>query len=107
MGYETKRRWPRRSVVIDCAIEGVSSRASVRLTDLSVGGGYVDANTMLSAGDPVKLVMTVDDVEIAVGARVLYTFGAMGFGFAFDLDNMPAETRQRIAEFVSRGDAVA
>ena len=38
-----RRRAERRPIVAECRIEGLSSRADMRLTDLSLNGGYVDA----------------------------------------------------------------
>lgn len=98
--YTPRRRWPRLPVVVECRIEGVST--PVRLSELSFGGGYVDTTAILSAGDPVSLVMILDGEEATVSGRIIYTHTAMGFGFAFALDELPEPSRTRIAAFLKR-----
>jgi hypothetical protein len=69
---------------------------------LSFGGGYVDTTAVLSAGDPVSLVMILDGEEATVTGRIIYTHTAMGFGFAFDLTELPEPSRTRITTFLKR-----
>ncbi len=103
--YSDRRRWPRHSVLVPCRIEGISNRTSVRLTELSIGGGYVDANTPLQVGDPIGLVMDLDGRELAVPGRVLYLIPRTGFGFAFEWDDMPLEAREAIEQFLKSREA--
>ena len=105
--YKERRRWPRYSVMVDCRIEGVSTRTVVRLTALSIGGGYVDATTSLQSGEAVALVMTLDGTELTVPARIIYTTAGRGFGFAFDRDEMPDASREQIEEFLRNREAGA
>jgi hypothetical protein len=100
--YTHRRRWPRQSVTLECRIEGVSGRASIRLSELSFGGGYVDTSADFSAGMPVRLVMVLDGNEANVSGRVVYTHPGMGFGFAFDLEETPKPSRQWITDFLQR-----
>jgi hypothetical protein len=98
--YSPRRRWPRLPVVVECRIEGVFT--SLRLSELSFGGGYVDTTAILSVGDPVSLVMILDGEEATVSGRVVYTHAAMGFGFAFDHDQLREPSRTRITKFLKR-----
>lgn len=97
-----RRRWPRQAVRVECQIEGISSRASIRLSDLSLGGGYVDTTANLAVGNPVRLVMILEGIETPVIGHVVYTHRGMGFGLSFDSQQMPQETRDRIAEFLKQ-----
>ena len=98
--YTPRRRWPRLPVAVECHIEGVST--TLRLSELSLGGGYVDTTAVLSAGDPVSLVLVLDGEEATVSGRIIYTHTAMGFGFAFDLNELPEPSQHRIREFLKR-----
>ena len=98
--YSRRRRWPRLPVTVECHIDGVST--TLRLSELSFGGGYVDTTAVLSAGDPVRLVLVLDGEEATVSGRIIYTHTAMGFGFAFDLSELPEPSRTRIATFLKR-----
>ena len=100
--YTHRRRWPRQPVTVECHIEGVSGRASIRLSELSWGGGYVDTSADFTAGSPVRLVMILDGNEATVSGRVVYTHPGMGFGFAFDLEEIPEPSRQWITAFLQR-----
>jgi Tfp pilus assembly protein PilZ len=101
--YTPRRRWPRQPVTLECHIEGVSDRASIRLSELSFGGGYVDTSADYSVGMPVRLAMVLDGGNQAtVSGRVIYTHPRMGFGFAFDLEETPDPSRQWITEFLQR-----
>ena len=98
--YSPRRRWPRLPVAVECHIEGVST--TLRLSELSFGGGYVDTTAILNAGEPVSLLLILDGEEATVSGRVVYTHTAMGFGFAFDLNELPEPSRTRIATFLKR-----
>jgi hypothetical protein len=98
--YTSRRRWPRLPVAVECRIEGVST--PLRLSELSFGGGYVDTTAILTAGDRVSLVLIIDGEEATVSGPIIYTHPAMGFGFAFDLDELPEPSRTRIATFLKK-----
>jgi hypothetical protein len=94
-----RRRVDRRVVVAECRIEGLSSRASIRVTDLSIHGGYVDTNAHCRPGDRVELTMLLDGHEVSVAGRVIHAQAGVGFGFAINTDDSPESARQRIADF--------
>ena len=96
--FTSRRRWPRHAVTIECRIDGLSNRASIRLIDLSLGGGYVDTSAVFAVGDPVSLVAVVEGVEMALRGRVVHVNPGMGFALAFDGDQMSEETHQRLKQ---------
>ena len=94
-----RRRGERRSVVLDCRIDGLSSRKSTRLTDLSASGGYVDTDVRYRPGDRIELAFVLDGTPVAIVGVVMHAHGA-GFGFRIDPDRSSEAARRRIAEFL-------
>jgi hypothetical protein len=100
--YPERRRWPRYSVIVECYIDGLSARAAVRLTELGMGGGYVDTKSPFAPGDPIGLVLILEGVEIAAKGQVVYVHAHSGFGFAFDRTDMALSTQKQIEDFLKR-----
>ena len=99
--HDDRRHWPRYSAVVPCQIDGISQRTSVRLTELSIGGRFVDANARLHAGGDHHLVIDLDGTELGLPACVVYGL-CHGIRFACDMDDMPPKTREQIEQFLKR-----
>ena len=95
---DQKRRFPRQPVSIDCQVEGSSGRASMRVSELSLGGCYVDTRMEFTPGTPVTIRAAFPGGESVLTGRVIYMQAGYGFGVAFD--ELPAETRQMIEGIV-------
>ena len=78
------RRYPRWPVSIDCEVQGASGHSSMRLSELSVGGCFVDTRTMFSEGTPVTVTAMFPGAELTLTGRVLYVLEGYGFGVGFD-----------------------
>ena len=89
--------------MIPCRIAGTSGRASFRLTDLTIGGGFVDTVMPLAAGARITLFATLSGSEVRLTGRVTHVQAGVGFGFSIEFDELPEETRQRLAEFLREG----
>src|SRR5690242_7336474 len=81
-----RRRGERRSVMLDCRIDGLSSRKSTRLTDLSLSGGYVDTDASFRQGDRIELTFVLGGTPVTIAAVVMHAHRGFGFGFRIDLD---------------------
>lgn len=95
-----RRRGERRSVMLDCRIDGVSGRKSMRLTDLSPSGGYVDTDVRFGQGDRINLTFVLDGTPVTVAAVIMHARDGAGFGFRIDLDRSSDAARRRISEFL-------
>ena len=88
-----RRRGARRPMLAECRIEGFSSRTDMRLTDLSLNGGYVDASVQCRPGDRVELTMILEGKEITLLGRVVHVQPTVGFGFAIEPDALSEDVR--------------
>ena len=82
--YDPPRRYARLPVSIDCAVEGASGRASMRVSELSIGGGYVDTIIQFSEGSPVSIRAALPAGDVVLTGRVIYAQPGYGFGVAFE-----------------------
>ena len=94
-----RRRHPRRGVLLDCRIEGTSARATLRITDLSVGGCYVDTRFPVSIGSKIT-VRVLADPEVVLPGRV--TSAQPGFGFGVAFDELPDATCTQLLTLMAR-----
>ena len=95
-----RRRGERRSVMLECRIEGVSSRKLARLTDLSLSGGYVDTDVRFGNGDRIELTFVLGGTPVTVAAVIMHARDGAGFGFRIDADRSSDVARHRIAAFL-------
>jgi hypothetical protein len=96
------RRYPRWPVSIDCEVEGASGRSTMRLSELSAGGCYVDTRTMFAEGTPITIKAMFPAAELTFTGRVLYVQPEYGFGVGFD--PLPDATREQLEEFLRQAN---
>jgi PilZ domain len=84
MAGDEQRRDPRVPLVVECQVEGISGRASMRLSDLSVGGCYVDVASAISEGSQVSLHTTLGGRPVVLTGVVAHSKQGVGFGVRFD-----------------------
>lgn len=99
--HPERRRGERRSVMLDCRIEGVSIRKLARLTDLSLSGGYVDTDVRFRQGDRLELTFVLGGTPVTIAGVIMHAHDGAGFGFRLDPDRSSDAARHRIAEFLS------
>jgi hypothetical protein len=97
--YDPPRRYPRLPVSVDCEVEGASEHATLRVSELSLGGCFVDTRMQFSPGVAIAIRAVLPDGELLVAGRVLYEQTGYGFGVAFD--PLPDGTRERLDAFLS------
>jgi len=105
MAYKDRRTHPRMKcrVTIEMKTEAEPAPMFANLTDVSLGGCYVETSTILSPGSKIKLIFSMDDPN-------LYAEGTVarldpGSGFAVQFREMNREARERmfkIIEFVQK-----
>jgi hypothetical protein len=100
MGDERKERSARVPVLVDCHVEGFSARTSMRITDLSATGGYVECRAYYQPGDRMQLTVMLDGRDVMLTGRVVHNQPGIGFGFTFDED-LPDDARKAVENFVN------
>lgn len=83
------------SVILDCS----SGKREVRVTDLSIGGCYVDSIAGVQAGEMVgiKIVLPQGRTEQIFGT-VVYVHDGIGFGIQFN--DMSREQRTVLEQLI-------
>jgi hypothetical protein len=77
----------------------------MRLSDLSLGGGFIGSPTQLTRGDRIHVTFVLEGQEVRCAARVAHVQPARGFGFAFLDDEMTDEACLAIERFVDPPEA--
>jgi len=98
MAGEEKRRHVRLPIVIECSVDGISGQGSMRLSDLSASGCYVDTATAVALGAPVVIATVLKDQPVVLTGRVAHTQPRVGFGVQFDA--LPADVVGVIQQFL-------
>ena len=99
MSTPERRRFVRQPYFCEARLEGLDvARVPCRLADISVGGVFVEARTLLPVGARTRLRFHLGNREVATTAEVRYTSPGIGMGLRF-LDLQPAD-RASILAFV-------
>jgi len=84
MAGEEKRRHARLPIVVECAVDGISGHGSMRLSDLSISGCYVDTSTTVPLGASVVIATVLQNQPVVLTGRVVHTQPRIGFGVQFE-----------------------
>ena len=97
---QSGRRRDRKDVSIEVRIDGVPQHRTFRLSDISVGGGFVDSPAQVQPGDRIQLALMIGGQRFEFGAVVAHVQRTIGFGFAFSPEEMTPEARAALEQFV-------
>ncbi|MFQ5926043.1 MAG: PilZ domain-containing protein [Terriglobia bacterium] len=99
---EERRRSPRYRCPGDVEVTDQETNTTVRgmLSDISLGGCYVDMMTPLASDSQVRIRIKTTDTTIESGGLVRASHPSMGMGLKFT--EMNAENRQRLDTMVGR-----
>jgi diguanylate cyclase (GGDEF)-like protein/putative nucleotidyltransferase with HDIG domain len=108
LAYKDRRSHPRLKcrVTIELQTESGTAPAFANLTDISLGGCYVETSTILAPGSKIKLAFSMDDAGLSTEGVVARL--DPGSGVAVQFSEMNREGRQRlfrIIEFVQKTSA--
>jgi hypothetical protein len=83
--YESTRRTPRHSLVVDIEVTDVQSKIQIRgqTRELSLSGCGMEALRLFPKGTSVRITMSHKGTEVKAFARVVYASADLGMGFAF------------------------
>jgi diguanylate cyclase (GGDEF)-like protein/putative nucleotidyltransferase with HDIG domain len=105
LAYKDRRAHPRMKcrVTIEMQTEAGGVPLFANLTDISMGGCFVETSTILAPGSQIKLGFSMDDPALSVEGVVMRL--DPGAGVAVQFKEMNRETRERmfkILEFVQK-----
>ncbi len=95
---DERRQVPRHTINADSQVEEPRVQAVIngRMTDLGMGGCYVDAMMTFPVGTQVVVRLTREDLTFEANATIVYSKPGLGMGLAF----MEMEVAHR--EFLAR-----
>jgi diguanylate cyclase (GGDEF)-like protein/putative nucleotidyltransferase with HDIG domain len=107
MAYKDRRTHPRLKcrVTIEMKTEAEAGPMFANLTDVSMGGCYVETSTIVAPGSRIKLTFSMDDPNLCAEGTVARL--DPGSGFAVQFREMNREARERmfkIIEFVQKSN---
>lgn len=84
MSRADRRRHPRKTYFCEARIEGLGTgRAACRVADISLGGVFVEAMTVLPPGTSTRVQFALPGHELAADAEVRYSQQGIGMGLRF------------------------
>jgi hypothetical protein len=101
VSYSEKRRYPRLPVLVECQVEGASGRATMRLTDLSPKGCFVDTTMTFPPGPVVTLVATLGEAEVTLAGRVV-PMQQSGYGFGIEFTDLDDATQEKLDAYIQK-----
>jgi hypothetical protein len=95
-----RRKIPRYAVNADSEVEEPKVRAKIsgRMTDLGLGGCYVDAIMTFPVDTSVHMRMTREDLKFEADARVVFSKPGLGMGLAFT--DLTSDHKRYLTEWV-------
>jgi hypothetical protein len=79
-----ERQHPRLPVSLECHLVGTSGRMTVRISNLSLAGCYVDTATEIALGSVAIVTVGVRGEVVTLSGVVTHTPPGLGFGMQFD-----------------------
>ena len=93
------REQVRITYLTETVLECMSGRREARISDLSVGGCYIDSIAEVGIGEEVSFELRLPaGTSVPVRGRVAYVLAGNGFGVSFT--SLPDESREVIEQMV-------
>ncbi|HEX6123828.1 MAG TPA: PilZ domain-containing protein [Pyrinomonadaceae bacterium] len=94
------RQNDRFSYLKEVELEFASGRRSARISDISVGGCYIDTIAQVPVGESLTLHIASDDASMQFAGRVAYVLE--GFGFGVEFVDLSEQQREFLSHLISR-----
>ena len=100
-----RRRSPRHALYLDCTWDGASGLSTIRISDLSVTGCFVDSRATPPVGHRIGVHVTLGTVPATLYGTVVSTQREIGFAVQFE--ELDPATRERLLGLltVARGES--
>ena len=97
-----RRRYERVTLPLEARWEGLSGRHPARLSDLSLGGCFVESLGQVLVGESIQFDIQLPTGRwISLGGEVMYHQPNLGFGVRFK--ELPELEREMLASLVEYG----
>jgi PilZ domain len=98
--HNERRKIPRYAVNADSEVEEprVQAKINGRMTDLGLGGCYVDSMMTFPVDTTVHMRMTREDLKFEADAKVVFSKPGLGMGLAFT--ELTADHKRYLTEWV-------
>ncbi|HMJ07744.1 MAG TPA: PilZ domain-containing protein [Pyrinomonadaceae bacterium] len=97
------RKEERISYLNEAILEWSSGRREARISDLSMGGCFVDTIAVIPEGEKITFELRVNDGRLLrFEGKVAYALSGIGFGIEFT--DLSEETKQFLAETTSTAE---
>jgi len=84
MSGRKARKQERTHVSLEISLEGASGKRQARVSDLSLGGCFIDSIFNMPSGEKLLLRIKISDGEwLEIFGEVVYVFHGTGFGVRF------------------------
>lgn len=80
---DDKRRFERKELVAEAQLEFSSGKYDSRISELSLGGCYVDSIASVVEGEPIALTIKSGDNSMPFTGEIAYLLPGFGFGIRF------------------------
>ena len=100
---EERRRHKRVSVSLEAKLEGLHSNYPARVSDISIGGCYVETLAQVSVGEHVRVEVRMPTGSwLSLRGEVLYFHHTVGFGMRFlQLSQLEMEILNNLVSYSS------
>ena len=78
-----QRKYDRKELVAEAALEFSSGKYDTRISELGLGGCYVDSIASVVEGEPISLTIKSDGNSMPFTGVIAYVLPGFGFGIRF------------------------
>src|SRR5580698_2265506 len=78
-----RRRFPRRTCILEGQIAGDGYSANIRIADVSISGCYVEMLSPLPKGSAIEITLHLDEKMVRAKGDVVTSQVGFGMGIAF------------------------
>jgi PilZ domain len=101
--FNERREHRRLAQPFEARWEGASGSGQCRLSDLSVGGCFVQAMAQPAVGERTKVTIAAGPQTLTIAGRVVAVERGLGFSMQFDAatDDATAEVRRHLGALIA------
>ena len=95
-----RRKHVRKTVLLPCRVDGVTTSGTLQMLDLSGGGCFVATKETVVASASVTVHARLGTVDVPLTGRIVHC--QRGRGFAVEFENLSDASRTQLDAFLKR-----